>query len=175
MDSRGEVYAETSGMKCAKYFTSPTKRNTSGYDLRVRHSHTLAILSVSAWRPWSSIRCPRQSMSNEYRSSLDWLIYSRCFLRIANTVCRCSSCSRIVSEKMNISSRYTHMKSLRWSWNIHVMRRWNVAGALQSPCCMTWDMNVPNGLVNVVFHTLSLSIRICLYVSDMSILVRYLD
>src|SRR5882762_2905327 len=140
MDSRGEVYVDTLGMKCAKYFTSPMKCNTSGYDLRVRHSHTLAILSVSAWRPWSSIRCPRQSMSDEYRSNLDQLIYSRCFLKIENTICRCSSCSRIVSEKMNISSRYTRTKSPRWSRNIQVMRRWNVAGALQSPCCMTWDL-----------------------------------
>src|SRR5882762_77984 len=96
MDSRGNVYADTSGMKCAKYFTSPMKCNTSGYDLRVRHLHTLAILSVSAWRPWSSIRCARQSMSDEYRSSLDRPIYSQCFLRIENTICRCSLCSQIV-------------------------------------------------------------------------------
>jgi len=107
MDSRGDVYADMSGMKCAKYFTSPTNHNTSGYDLRVCHLHTLAILLVLAWRPWSSIRCPRQSMSDEYRSSFDWLIYSQCFLRIENTICRCSLCSHIVFEKINISSRYT--------------------------------------------------------------------
>ena len=33
-------------------------------------SRILDILSESAWRPWSSTRCPRQSMSSEYRSSL---------------------------------------------------------------------------------------------------------
>src|SRR5882762_2786288 len=114
-------------------------------------------------------------MSDEYRSSFDQLIYSQCFLRIENTICRCSLCSHIVFEKINISSRYTCTKSLRWSRNIQVMGCWNVAGALQSPCCMTWDMNVPNGLANAVFHTSSVSIRICSYVSAMSILVRYLD
>jgi hypothetical protein len=40
-------------------------------------------------------------MSDEYRSSFDRLIYSQCFLRIENTICRCSSCSCIVSENMN--------------------------------------------------------------------------
>jgi len=52
------------GHECAKYFTSPTKRKHLGYDLRVHHCIPCHLVGV-AWRPWSSIRCPRQSMSDD--------------------------------------------------------------------------------------------------------------
>src|SRR5258705_11614785 len=42
------VYNDTSGIKCARYCTSPRKRCTSCLFLRVRHSWTRDILSASA-------------------------------------------------------------------------------------------------------------------------------
>ena len=58
------------------------------------------------------------------------------------------------------------MNQPNWSWNVTIIRCWNIARALQSPCCMTWLMKVPNIVMNTVFQTLSSSTHTCLYVLD---------
>ena len=60
--ARGPVYADTSGIKCARYCTNPRKHCTSCLPLGVCHSRTRAILLESAWIPQSSIIWPRQSI-----------------------------------------------------------------------------------------------------------------
>src|SRR6202041_2231502 len=60
--ANGPVYADTSGIKCARYCTSPRKCCTLCLLLGVHHSCTLAILSESAWIPRSAIIWPRQSI-----------------------------------------------------------------------------------------------------------------
>ena len=54
------------------------------------------------------------------------------------------------------------------SWNTAVISRWNVEGALQSPCCITQLTKVPNMVENVVSSTSSGLMHICSYTSDMS-------
>ena len=46
--------------------------------------------------------------------------------------------------------------------------RWNIEGALQSPICITWLLNVPSTVVNAVLWMCSGMMRICSYTSDIS-------
>src|SRR5258708_17052059 len=59
------------------------------------------------------------------------------------------------------------------SQKTHVRMHWKVEGALQSPCCMTLDLNVPYGVEIPLYLTHSASIWICLYASIILILDRY--
>src|ERR1700729_2886984 len=63
--AKGPVYADTSGIKCARYCTRPRNHCTSCLFLGVRHSRTRAILSESAWMLRSSMMWPRQSIRLE--------------------------------------------------------------------------------------------------------------
>src|SRR6202040_3631866 len=60
-----------------------------------------------------------------------------------------------------------------YSQKITVINRGKVAGALQSPCCIVWLMNVPYMVAKAVFHTSDGLTCICLYVLDISIFDRY--
>jgi hypothetical protein len=73
-----------------------------------------------------------------------------------------------------MSSRYMCMKRPMTSWNIDVISRWNVAGALQSPCCIMRLTYVPAIVTNAVLSTSCVRIRTCSYASDKSILDRIL-
>src|SRR6202040_3279467 len=61
-----------------------------------------------------------------------------------------------------------------YSQKITVINRGKVAGALQSPCCIVWLMNVPYMVAKAVFHTLNGSTCICSYTLDISIFDQYL-
>ena len=74
---------------------------------------------------------------------------------------------------MNISSRYTWTNWLMQSQKVAVISRWNVEGALQSPICITWLLNVPHTVANAVLWTCSSMMRICSYTSDISSFERY--
>ena len=54
-----------------------------------------------------------------------------------------------------------------------VISHWNVEGALQSPICITWLLNVPSAVANVVLCTCSSTMCICSYASDISSFDRY--
>src|ERR1700734_1832121 len=56
--AKGPVYADTSGIKCARYCTRPRNHYTSCLFLGVHHSRTQAIISESAWIPPSSMMGP---------------------------------------------------------------------------------------------------------------------
>ena len=75
-------------------------------------------------------------------------------------------CSLIEREYMNISSKYTWMNQLRQSQKIAVISRWNIEGALQSPICITWLLNVPSTVANAVLWMCSGTMCICSYASD---------
>ena len=74
---------------------------------------------------------------------------------------------------MNISSKYTWMNWLMQSQKMAVISCWNVEGALQSPICITWLLNVPSTVVNAVLWTCSGMMCICSYTSDISSFDRY--
>ena len=57
------------------------------------------------------------------------------------------------SESILISSRYMCTNLPRNSWNIAIINRWNVEGALQSPICITWLWKVPNVVENFILQT----------------------
>ena len=59
------------------------------------------------------------------------------------------------------------------SQKIAVISRWNVEGALQSPICITWLLNVPSTVANAVLWTCSSMMRICSYALDISSFDRY--
>ena len=59
------------------------------------------------------------------------------------------------------------------SQKIVVISHWNVEGALQSPICITWLLNVPSTVANTILWTCSSMICICLYASDISSFERY--
>ena len=65
------------------------------------------------------------------------------------------------------------MNQLMQSQKIAVISRWNVEGALQSPICITWLLNVPSTVVNAVLWTCSGMMRICLYGSDILSFEQY--
>ena len=74
---------------------------------------------------------------------------------------------------MNMSSRYTWMNWLMQSQKIVVISHWNVEGALQSPICITWLLNVPSTVANTILWTCSGMMRICSYALDISSFERY--
>ena len=74
---------------------------------------------------------------------------------------------------MNISSKYTWTNWLMQSQKIAVINCWNVEGALQSPICITWLLNMPSTVANAVLCMCSSMMRICLYTSDISSFERY--
>ena len=49
---------------------------------------------------------------------------------------------------------------------IAVISHWNVEGALQSPICITWLLNVPSTVANAILWTCSSTMCICWYASD---------
>ena len=53
------------------------------------------------------------------------------------------------------------------------IRHWNVEGALQSPICITWLLNVPSTVANAVLWTCSGMMHICSYALDISSFERY--
>ena len=74
---------------------------------------------------------------------------------------------------MNISSKYTWMNWLMQSQKMAVISCWNVEGALQSPICITWLLNVPSTVANAVLWMCSSTMRICSYTSDILSFDRY--
>ena len=72
-----------------------------------------------------------------------------------------------------ISSKYTWTNRLMQSQKIAVISRWNVEGALQSPICITWLLNVPSTVANAVLWMCSGTMHICLYASDISSFDQY--
>ena len=65
-----------------------------------------------------------------------------------------------------MSSRYTWTNRLMQSQKIAVISRWNVEGALQSPICITWLLNMPSTVANTILWMCSSMMRICSYTSD---------
>src|SRR6266571_4871775 len=51
---------------------------------------------------------------------------------------------------------------------------WNVQGALQSPCCIVFELYIPWGIENVVLGMSSGSMHICSYALDILIFDQYL-
>ena len=82
-------------------------------------------------------------------------------------------CYLIECEYMNILFKYTWMNRLMQSQKIAVISCRNVEGALQSPICITWLLNVPSTVANTVLWTCSGMMRICSYTSDISSFDRY--
>ena len=74
---------------------------------------------------------------------------------------------------MNILSKYTWTNRLIQSRKMAVISCWNVEGALQSPICITWLLNVPSTVANAVLWTCSGMMCICSYASDISSFERY--
>jgi len=87
--------------------------------------------------------------------------------------CKCSSCSSMLFEYIKMSSKYTCILHPIASWNIVVISRWNVVGALQSLIHITWLMNVPVIVANAFFSTSSTQTRTCSYASIKLILEWY--
>ena len=54
-----------------------------------------------------------------------------------------------------------------------VISCWNVEGALQSPICITWLLNMPSTVVNAALWTCSSTMRICSYALDKSSFDQY--
>ena len=54
------------------------------------------------------------------------------------------------------------------SRKIDIINHWNIVGALQSPCCITLLMYVPDIVAKAVFHTFSVLTRTCSYASERS-------
>ena len=69
---------------------------------------------------------------------------------------------------MNISSKYTWTNQLMPSRKMAVISHWNIEGALQSPICITWLLNMPSTVANAVLWMCSGMMRICSYASDIS-------
>ena len=69
----GMIYAEMSGMNCARYSTRPTNFCTSFKFCEVLQFLILDILSASACMPSLLMICPRQSILSAYRSHLSIL------------------------------------------------------------------------------------------------------
>ena len=86
---------------------------------------------------------------------------------------RCCSCSSIECEYMNILSKYTWTNRLMQSRKIGVISHWNVEGALQSPICITWLLNMLSTVANAVLWTCSSMMHICSYALDISSFDRY--
>ena len=59
------------------------------------------------------------------------------------------------------------------SQKMAVISRWNVEGALQSPICITWLLNMPSTVANVVLWMCSGTMHICSYALDISSTDRY--
>ena len=74
---------------------------------------------------------------------------------------------------MNILSKYSWMNRLMQSQKIAVISHWNVEGALQSPICITWLLNMPSTMANAILWTCSGTMHICLYASDISSFEQY--
>src|SRR5260370_33349202 len=89
-------------------------------------------LSESACIPLESILHPRMSSTGVKGSNFFLLIYGF-------STCIHSLCSCIVFMPMEISSNQTCTSSPIQSQNTHIRTCWNVEGALQSPCCITFD------------------------------------
>src|SRR6266705_1921922 len=51
---------------------------------------------------------------------------------------------------------------------------WNMQGALQSPCCIVFELYIPWGIENIIFGMSLGSMHICSYASDISIFDQYL-
>ena len=94
-------------------------------------------------------------------------------LHFISTIPSGFSCYLIECEYMNISFKYTWMNQLMQSQKIAVISCWNVEGALQSPICITWLLNMPSTVANTVLWTCSSTIRICSYTSDISSFDQY--
>src|SRR6266850_4305526 len=92
-------------------------------------------LSELACIPLESILHPRMSSTGVKGSNFFLLIYSF-------STCIHSLCSCIVFMPMEISSNQTCTSSPIQSQNTHIRTCWNVEGALQSPCCITFDSKV---------------------------------
>ena len=86
---------------------------------------------------------------------------------------RCFLFSLIEHEYMNISSKYTWTNQLMQSQKIAVISCWNIEGALQSPICITWLLNVPSTVENAVLCTCSGTMHICSYTLDISSFDQY--
>ena len=67
-----------------------------------------------------------------------------------------------------MSPKYTCMNFLMMSQKIDIIRHWNVAGALQSPCCMILLTYMLAMVVNAVLFTSSACTHTYLYASDRS-------
>ena len=131
------------------------------------------ILLASACIPQSSIIWPRHSNLFESRSTILLLRKRWWSLRHWNTIPRCFSCSSIERDYIKMLFRYTWMKWLMQSQKIAVISRWNVEGALQSPICITWLLNVPSTMANTILWMCSGTMCICSYASDILSFERY--
>ena len=169
----GGVYALISGMWWARYCTSPRKHLTSLNVLGCLHSWMCCMLSASTCIPQSSIIWLRHSNLFEYRSTLLLLRQRWWSLSHWNTIPRFFSCSSIECEYIKISSRYTWMNRLMQSWKIAVISHWNIEGALQSPICITWLLNVLSTVANAILWMCSGMMRICSYGLDILSFERY--
>src|SRR5258707_15724040 len=93
------------------------------------------------------------------------LMYSFLSLRRVYTQSRCSLCCFTVFVPVNMSSNHAWTSMLIQSWRTQVSTHWNVEGALQSPCCITLDSNIPYGretcMLNTVRFNSDLLIHIC--------------
>lgn len=117
--------------------------------------------------------CPKQSICSVYSLHFFHLRYSFYSFNWLNTIRRWLSCSSIVSEYTNMSLRYTCIHLPMTSWNMDVISHWNVARALQSPCCIMWLTYIPHTVEKAVFHMSSATTHTCLYASDRSIFDLY--
>ena len=90
-----------------------------------------------------------------------------------NTIPRYFSCSLIEHEYIKILSKYTWTNQLMQSQKIAVTSHWNIEGALQSPICITWLLNVPSTVANAILWTCSGTMCICSYTLDILSFERY--
>src|SRR6266705_738851 len=80
--------------------------------------------------------------------------------------------TELVLVKMSSNQTCSLRPTLPLSSQVNAL--WNVQGALQSPCCIVFELYIPWGVENVILGTLLGSTYICSYVSDISIFDRYL-
>ena len=66
------------------------------------------------------------------------------------------------------------MNQLMQLQKMAVISCWKVEGALQSPICITWLLNVPSTVANTILWMCSGTMHICSYTLDISSFDRYL-
>src|SRR6266705_318504 len=74
--------------------------------------------------------------------------------------------------KMSLNQTCSLQPTLPLSSQVNSL--WNVQGALQSPCCIVFELYIPWGIENVILGMSSGSTRICSYALDISIFDQYL-